>query len=740
MEHEAILNIDLGSVKSFVDTLWVIDCAILVFIMQAGFMCMETGLSRHKNSINVALKNAADFGVSVVIFWIFGFGIMFGQSFNGFFGTDLFLFKTEKAEYMTYFVFQAMFVATAATIISGAVAERMKFVGYLIITVLATGLIYPLVGHWAWSSSYLNNLDQASGMWDALKDMGVSGQQIENIDAAVDMARTGVNKGWLSELGFIDFAGSTIVHSVGGWMALSAVLILGPRIGKYSEANKGKFTGSSFPLAVLGTLILWFGWFGFNGGSNGAMDDAVPLILINTFLAAAFGLLTGLTTSFIMFKKPDAYYVILGPLAGLVAITAGCNSMTSVTAIFVGIVGALIAVFINELLNKFEIDDVVGAIPVHLAAGIWGTLAVGFFSDLEILDTGLNRIEQIKVQSIGVISVGIFVFSLSYILLKIINYFYPLRVSPLHEELGLNIAEHNATSVEHDLISILEKQSESGDLTIRGPQDPFTAGGVIGLYYNKLMSKLESSEAQKEKWRNRISNEVKLAVKVQENFLPKRNLENYPVSGINISAREVSGDFFSFYPHNDKIYFIIADVAGKGIHAGMVMAKASTLFEIMARDEVDPDEMMFHMNNDLFTTKTGGMFVTAILGEYNIVNKDLKWVNGGHQPAVIRDNNGNYEQYVSNSPPLGVISQKNKSVYKLHKEKLNDNRFYCFTDGLSESIKDGEEIGIEGSIKILENNYNNDLKQQLSDSSKEVIKNVENEKLSDDLTIIAIGK
>ena len=575
-------NIDLDSVKSFVDTLWVIDCAILVFIMQAGFMCMETGLSRHKNSINVALKNAADFGVSVVIFWLFGFGIMFGQSFNGFFGTDLFLFKTEKTEYMTYFVFQAMFVATAATIISGAVAERMKFVGYLIITVLATGLIYPLVGHWAWSSSYLSNYDA-----------------VTQLLAATGQVKT---TGWLTDIGFVDFAGSTIVHSVGGWIALSAVLILGPRIGKYSEANKGKFTGSSFPLAVLGTLILWFGWFGFNGGSNGAMDEAVPLILINTFLAAAFGLLTGLTTSFIIYKKPDAFYVILGPLAGLVAITAGCNSMTSITAILVGIVGALIAIFVNELLNKFEIDDVVGAIPVHLAAG--------FYSDLEILGTDLTRLEQIKAQFIGVISIGIFTFLSSYILLKVINYFYPLRVSALHEELGLNIAEHNAVSVEHDLISILDKQSKTEDLTIRGPQDPFTTGGVIGLYYNKLMSKLESSETQKEKWRNRISKEVKLAAKVQENFLPKRNLDNYPVSGINISAREVSGDFFSFYPHNESVYFIIADVAGKGIHAGMVMAKASTLFEIMARDEVDPDEMMLHMNNDLFTTKTGGMFVT----------------------------------------------------------------------------------------------------------------------------------
>ena len=713
-------NVDLESVKSFVDTLWVIDCAILVFIMQAGFMCMETGLSRHKNSINVALKNAADFGVAVVIFWIFGFGLMFGKSYNGYFGTDLFFFKTDQSEYMTYFVFQAMFVATAATIVSGAIAERMKFNGYLIITIIATGIIYPIVGHWAWSSSYLNNIDATRQL------LAVTGQ-----------VKT---TGWLTDIGFVDFAGSTIVHSVGGWIALSAVLILGPRIGKYSDANKGKFTGSSFPLAVLGTLILWFGWFGFNGGSNGAMDEAVPLILINTFLAAAFGLLTGLGISFALFKKPDPYYVILGPLAGLVAITAGCNSMTSVTSIFVGIIGAVIAIFINELLNKFEIDDVVGAVPVHLAAGVWGTIAVGLFSDLDILGTGLTRLEQIKVQFIGIVSIGAFSFFGSYILLKILNYFYPLRVSPLHEELGLNIAEHNATSVEHDLITILEKQSESGDLTIRGPQDPFTAGGVIGLYYNRLMSKLENSEAEKQKWRDRISNEVKLAVKVQENFLPKRNLENYPVHGINIAAREVSGDFFSFYPHNDSVYFIIADVAGKGIHAGMVMAKASTLFEIMSRDKVDPDEMMFHMNNDLFLTKTGGMFVTCILGEYNTRTDEIRWVNGGHQPAVLRSSSGNYEQYESKSPPMGVILQKDKSIYNVNKTKLENRRFFAFTDGLSESLNSaGEEIGIDGSLKIIEENFNLDSSKQLSDISNSVIKNA-GSKLSDDLTLISIGK
>tara|TARA_B100000315_G_scaffold233355_1_gene246411 strand:+ start:775 stop:2907 length:2133 start_codon:yes stop_codon:yes gene_type:complete len=708
---KAISNLTLN-----IDTLWVINCAILVFIMQAGFMCMESGLSRHKNSINVALKNAADFGVSVVMFWTLGFGLMFGTSYNGIIGTDLFFFKTDISEYQTYFVFQAMFVATAATIISGAVAERMKFAGYLIITVLSTAIIYPIIGHWAWSSSYLSKL--------------YSSNRIEN-----------ATSGWLAEMGFVDFAGSTIVHSVGGWIALAGVLILGARIGKYSEANKGKFTGSSYPLAILGTLILWFGWFGFNGGSNGAMDETVPLILINTFLAAAFGLLTGLVISYITKKKPDPMYVILGPLAGLVAITASCNSVNSISAILIGIIGCIVAILATELLERFEIDDVVGAIPVHLAAGVWGTLAVAIFSDLEILGTELSRMEQLKIQVIGIISVGIFSFSISFIFLKVLNKFYPLRVSPVHEELGLNIAEHGAVSAEHDLITVLDRQSTSGDLKIRGPQDPFTAGGVIGHYYNKMMNKLENSEAEKIKWRNRISKEIELAVKVQENFIPKRNLKKYPVKGINIPAREVSGDFFSFYPHNEIIYFVIADVAGKGIHAGMVMAKASTLFEVLAQDKVDLDEMALHMNNDLFTTKTGGMFVTGIVGIYDLIFDEVKWVNAGHQPALIRDSKGNFKEFESKSPPLGVITQKNKSTYLINKEKLNGHRFYIFTDGLSESLdKDKEELGIEGAKIIINNNFNSSMEDELNNISKEIKENSAKDKLDDDLTILTIGR
>ena len=701
-------NLTVDDVKSFVDTLWVFSCAILVFIMQAGFMCMESGLSRHKNSINVALKNLADFSISIVIFWLFGFGLMFGKSFNGFFGTDLFFFETDISAYQTYFVFQAMFVATASTIISGAVAERLKFVGYLLITTFSTGIIYPIVGHWAWSSGFLGEA---------------------------------MNKGWLVAQGFVDFAGSSIVHSVGGWIALAGIITLGPRVGRFSKENKGRFTGSSFPLAVLGTLILWFGWFGFNGGSNGALDDSVALILINTFLAASFGLLTGLLISFIFHKKPDPMYLVLGPLAGLVSITASCNSVNSFLAIMIGIIGSIIAIIASELLEKYEIDDVVGAVPVHLAAGIWGTLAVGLFSDLEILGTGLTRLGQIKVQSIGIVTIGAFSFTTSMIFFKLLNLVYPLRVSPLHEQLGLNIAEHGAVSVEHDLINILSKQAETGDLKIRGPQNPFTTAGVIGLYYNKLMNKLETSEEEKNKWRKRILHEINLAVKVQKNFLPKRNLENYPVQGINFAAREISGDFFSFYPHNDSIYFIIADVAGKGVHAGMVMAKTSTLFELLSQDKIDLDEMMLHINNDLFITKTGGMFVTSILGIYDLNTDEVLWVNGGHQPAVIRDSKGNFEEIFSDAPPLGVIKQKNKSIYKINKKKLNGSRFYVFTDGLSESLNEkNEEIGIEGSKLIINNNYNKDLKIQLYNIAKEVINKTKDKKLIDDLTIVAIGK
>ena len=375
-------------------------------------MCMETGLSRHKNSINVALKNAADFGVSVVIFWIFGFGLMFGTSYNGFFGTDLFFFKTDKAEYMTYFVFQAMFVATAATIISGAVAERMKFNGYLIMTVLATGIIYPIVGHWAWSSSYLSKYN--------------------TVDQLLAITGTVKTTGWLSDLGFVDFAGSTIVHSVGGWAGLAGALLLGARKGKYdSQGNIHPMPASSLPLSTLGTFVLWLGWFGFNGGSQLALGskgdaDAISAVIANTNIAACAGAVVAMILTQILFKKVDLTMVLNGALAGLVSITAGPDYPSMGLAMLIGGIGGALVVFAVPFFDKLKIDDPVGALSVHLVAGIWGTLAVGLFKE----DGSLGA------QIMGIVVIGLFTFVFSAVVWFILKVTMGIRVSEEQENIG----------------------------------------------------------------------------------------------------------------------------------------------------------------------------------------------------------------------------------------------------------------------------------------------------------------
>ena len=379
-------NIDLESVKSFVDTLWVIDCAILVFIMQAGFMCMETGLSRHKNSINVALKNAADFGLAVVIFWLFGFGLMFGKSFNGYFGTDLFFFKTDQAEYMTYFVFQAMFVATAATIVSGAVAERIKLQSFMLFTVLYVGITYPIVGSWNWEG------------------------------------------GFLDQLGFYDFAGSTLVHSVGGWAALIAVFHLGARIGKFNAEGKAQaIMGHNIPLAAAGVLILWLGWFGFNGGSVLSADpELTSLTLVNTCLAASAGVVSAAIFSNILYKNFDITMFMNGILGGLVGITADADQMSPSEAILIGLIAGVIIVLGVAFVDRLKLDDPVGAIAVHLICGIWGTLAVGLFG-------ALAGIEQIIAQLTGIGVIGAFSCFTAFLFLYLIKALIGLRVDTEEE-------------------------------------------------------------------------------------------------------------------------------------------------------------------------------------------------------------------------------------------------------------------------------------------------------------------
>ena len=701
------------------DTFWLLICAILVFLMQAGFMCLESGLSRSKNSINVALKNITDFGIAVVVFWAFGFALMYGTSVSGLFGTKFFFFTTKVAGYQTYFVFQAMFVATAATIISGAVAERLKFFSYVIITFTTSGFFYPIIGHWSWAFNFANPQEKY---------------------------------GWLGQLGYLDFAGASVVHSVGGWIALSVLLVIGNRTGRFRDDDKSKsFQGSNIPMAALGALILWFGWFGFNGGANGAMDLKIPLILINTFLSASFGLIFSSIMGILILKKPEPLFMITGPLAGLVSITASCAYVDPADAILIGSIGGIISGSTIVLLEKVKIDDVVSAIPVHLASGIWGTIAVALFGNFEMMGVEKTRLEQLYIQLIGIVSIGSFCFFGSYIIFKTINSFFPLRVSKIQEELGLNISEHNASTDTHELLEILTKQAKSDDYSSRAPQDPFTDSGIIGTQYNVLMDKLEQSEKQKNKWKNRVSQEIKLAMNVQKRLMPKRDIANYPIFGLNIPAREISGDFYDFYLHDDEVYFTLSDVSGKGVNAGMVMAKAITLFKIFAKQKFKPNEILLEMNNDLKETNPVGTFITSIVGRYNIKTDLVEIANAGHQPALLKIGK-EFKEFPSSSMPLAVAKHKNESVYQLESFKLDGGRVYCFTDGFSECMDENkQEIGIEGVKDLILKHKNPSLKKELENATEEIrLKTLKtgtlekgikenNDILDDDLTIIGIG-
>jgi len=454
--------------KQLIDILWVLIAAGFVFMMQGGFLCLESGLTRSKNSINVAIKNLADFGIAVVLYWIFGFALMFGITNGGWVGTTHFYPNIGQGEawLATFFLFQVMFCATAATIVSGAIAERIRFKAYIIITIVISGLIYPLFGHWAWGGAYV----------------GASGP--DNI----------VEVGWLAERGFIDFAGSSVVHSVGGWVALAILLIIGPRTGRFPEGQlPQKIQGNNLPMAMLGVILLFFGWFGFNGGSTLVLNDRVPGIIANTALAGASGMVVTLFVGWFFRKLPDASLPMNGALAGLVAITANCHAVNTSSAVIIGAIGGMIMLVARNLLERFQIDDVIGAVPVHLAAGVWGTLAVALFGNLEILETGLTRIALLKVQVIGIMVCFFFAFGVSYFIFRIINRFFPLRVTPQDECDGLNVAEHGVTTELIDLLGAMEIHEKTQDLSIRVPEEPFTEVGHIAKRYNRLMSALQET-------------------------------------------------------------------------------------------------------------------------------------------------------------------------------------------------------------------------------------------------------
>jgi len=391
-----------------INIVWTCVAAFLVFFMQAGFAMVETGFTRAKNAVNILMKNMMDFSVGSLAFFLVGFGLMFGVT-NGVFGTSLFGLAgvTEVTDWnWTFLIFQTVFAATAATIVSGAMAERTKFVGYLAYSAMITMFIYPIFGSWAWGG---------------LLDGG----------------------GWLEGMGFLDFAGSTVVHSIGGWLALAGAIILGPRVGKYGPDKKPKaITGHNIPLAALGVFILWLGWFGFNPGSTTAGDGSIGYIAVTTNLAAAAGAVLAMVTAWAIFKKADASMTLNGALAGLVGITAGCDCVSPAGAIVIGAVaGVLVVLAVIFIDHVLKVDDPVGAVSVHGLCGAWGTLAVGLFST----DAGLfygGGIKQLGIQAVGVGAAFIWAFGLGLVLFYTISKTIGLRVSKEEELKGLDIGEH----------------------------------------------------------------------------------------------------------------------------------------------------------------------------------------------------------------------------------------------------------------------------------------------------------
>lgn len=439
-----------------IDIAWLLVSASLVFLMQAGFLCLESGRIRSKNSINVAAKNISDFILSSAVFNLIGFGLMFGASSYGLFGTSNFLFGDgASAASIAFFFFQMMFCGTAATLVSGAVAERMTFAGYLAITLVLSAFIYPIVGHWAWNGVFAS----------------------------------GESAGWLEKMGFVDFAGSTVVHSVGGWVALVAVWKIGPRLRRFEE---GVYLpqGSNLPLAGLGVLLIWMGWIGFNGGSTLALNESVPSILLNTFLAAVWGGVGACAIFYIKYRFINVSHLLNGVIAGLVGITAGCHVVSAGGAILVGLVSGVITVLGSYLMERWRLDDALDVVPAHLFAGMWGTVAVALLGDLDAIGNGLSRMDQLAVQIIGILSIGAYCCAVAYIALMVLSRFMQLRVSTIDEEKGLNVAEHHATTEIIDLLNSMRYQQDKADFSQRVPEEPFTEVGQIAKQYNQVIDKV----------------------------------------------------------------------------------------------------------------------------------------------------------------------------------------------------------------------------------------------------------
>lgn len=439
---------------SDIDIFWVLLSAFMVFLMQIGFAMVETGTVRAKNTINVAMKNLTDTIFSFIVFWLLGFGLMFGASRWGLVGTDSFAVDGLDFGTTSFFIFQVMFAGTAATIISGAVAERIKFLGYVLITIVTVGLIYPLFGHWAWAEG-----------------------------------------GWLKAMGFVDFAGSTVVHSVGGWVGLAGAIVLGPRLGKFKNGQPKYFGPSNHNFIVFGVFLLWFAWFGFNAGSLLRFDPEVGTIVLNTLLAGAFGGLGGFVLSALFKERVGVEIFSFGVVSGLVGVTAGCHLFGAWAAALVGFVSSVVMLAADHvLLTRLKVDDPLSVVAIHGCAGAWGTLAVGLLAPAELL--AQDRWSQVMVQGLGIGVAFVWAFALGLIAFFAIHRLGVLRVSRKNEVIGLNVAEHNARLPWVETVESILRIMKTGNVSGKVYEERYTEVGAVAKFVNYLLDILRQKQVE----------------------------------------------------------------------------------------------------------------------------------------------------------------------------------------------------------------------------------------------------
>jgi len=415
---------DGSSSPTKVDYAFLLICSAMIFFMQAGFCLLETGISRSKNAINISMKNAIDFVMGMLAFMLVGFGLMFGDSVvEGFFAWKTVVSKPADSPVWIFWLFQSVFAATAVTIVSGAVAERTKFVGYVVFAFIAVAFIYPVLGHWVWGG--------AAGNYDF-----------------------GTSKGWLAAKGFQDFAGGTVVHGVGGAFALAGIIVVGPRLGRFAKDGTARlFSGHNLPLVTLGIFVLWFGWFGFNAGSNLTPDVSIGRIAANTMVCSA----SAMASAMLFFRVKNGYVDVVetlnGALCGLVAITACCNVVSPISAIIIGFIAGGMGVFSGALLLKLRLDDAVGAVPVHLVNGIFGTLCVSIFNEN-------GYFKDLGIQALGAFIVPGVAFMIAFFVFKIIDLTIGVRASDDHQREGLDFAEHAANAYPDFVVNENELEEE----------------------------------------------------------------------------------------------------------------------------------------------------------------------------------------------------------------------------------------------------------------------------------------